>query len=108
MSSDNRRLAFGLAPLSIVAIGLSMMTCAWISAARADTIYLLYAVAGFGLAAGVLQWRFRRQIIARTQATARNTLAIQLYGMLVLTAICAAPGVLVGRLLAGSNPWTGA
>jgi len=107
MSSDERRLAFGLAPLSIVAIGLSMAACAWISMARADTIYLLYAVAGFGLAAGVLQWLHRRDIIGRTGAAARNTLLIQLYGMLILTAVCAAPAVLVGRLLAGSNPWTG-
>ncbi|HEY3949847.1 hypothetical protein [Phenylobacterium sp.] len=104
--SSNKQLAFGLAPLAFVVMGLATLACGAISAERLDTVYLFYAVAAFGLAAGGLQWRYRKRLIAEGGA-GRNTLLVQLYGMVILTAVCAVPGILLGRALAGTDIWTG-
>jgi hypothetical protein len=107
MTPDQRRLAFHLAPLSAVAIGLSVLACGAISARRLDHIYLLYVIGALGLAAGFFQWRSRGQIIAKSQAPARNTFSVQVYGMVALTALCSVLGVLVGRAVGGVDLMTG-
>ncbi|HLZ75686.1 hypothetical protein [Phenylobacterium sp.] len=96
-----------LAPLAMVAIGLSMAACVLVSALRLDNIYLAYAILGFGLAASLLQWRFLRQLNANQGIPGQPSLFGQLYGMMFLTGLCSAPAVLIGRVIGGAPIWTG-
>jgi hypothetical protein len=107
MTADQRRLDLSLSPLSIVAIGAAAACCAAISAMKLDHIYLLYAVGGFGLAAGFFQWRSRRRRVAQGSRPLRNTLSTQLFGLVFLTAVCSAPAIMIGRVLGGVDIWTG-
>jgi ABC-type phosphate transport system permease subunit len=95
-----------IAPLALIAMGLCALVCGVISAMKIDTICLFYAVAAFGLAAGLLQWQFRRRAPPQ-DGTKRNTLPVQLYGMFILIAVCSVPGILIGRAFAGTNIWSG-
>jgi hypothetical protein len=107
MTADQRRLDLHLSPLSIIAIGGAAACCAAISAMKLDHIYLVYAVGGFGLAAGFFQWRSRQRIVAQGSTQLRNTLSTQLFGLVFLTAICSTPAILIGRALGGVDIWTG-
>jgi hypothetical protein len=90
-----------LAPLTIVAIGLSMAASGMVSALRLDNVYLGYAIIGFGLAASFAQWRFQRQMNANLGIPGRPSLFGQLYGMVFLTGLCSAPAILIGRAISG-------
>jgi hypothetical protein len=97
-----------LAPLAMVAIGLSIVSSAVISALRLDNAYLGYAICTCGLAAGFLQWRFLRRLNASLELRGRPTLFVQLYGLVFLTGLCSTPAILIGRALGGVDIWTGA
>lgn len=62
-----------------------------------------YAMIGFGLFAGFLQWWHLRERIAKRAAVGRNSILVQLYGMVILTGVCSAPAIILGRVITGQT-----
>ncbi|THD81641.1 MAG: hypothetical protein E7812_02125 [Phenylobacterium sp.] len=106
MAATRRRFA-PLVPLTFAPIALSAIACFAVCVLKADPVFLGYSVVGFGIAAALIQWNADRLRIARSGQPGRNSLFVQVYGLVFFTGVCSIPSILLGRAIAGVNIWNG-
>ena len=92
-----------VAPLALGAAALSAVTCFTLTVLKLDKADIGYAMIGFGLLAGFLQWGYCRMEIAKGDMVGRNPIANQLYGFVIFTGFCSAPAIILGRLITGEK-----
>ncbi len=92
-----------VAPLALGAAALSAVTCFVLTLLKMDRADIAYAMIGFGVLAGFLQWWYCRQEIAKGAMIGRNPIANQLYGLVIFTGFSSAPAVILGRLITGEK-----
>ena len=82
---------------------MSAATCFALTILKIDRGTVGYIMIGFGVLAGLLQWWYCRQEIAKGMLAGGNSIVSQLYGLVILTAFCTAPAIILGRVLTGQK-----
>jgi hypothetical protein len=92
-----------VAPLALGAAGLSAASCFTMTILKVDKGDIGYVMVGFSLLAGILQWWYCQQEIAKGAMRGPNPILSQLYGLVIFTGFCSAPTVIIGRFLTGQK-----